>query len=153
MDDKEQKRKNSLANLRPAKKGEVRNPAGRPKGAKHLLARDFLEKLHKDFQEFGEEAIAEVREKDTSTYLRIIASLVPKEMTLNMGESAVDRLIANVPEERLAELAEGLAGLAGLVAADTGKGRQDIVEAEFSEVCDEIQSGVETSSPPRITDK
>ena len=107
-----------LANLRPAKKGEVRNPKGRTKGARSLLSESFIKAIYEDFKEHGEEAIAMVRENDTSTYLRVIASIVPKELTLHEGESAVERILDSIPDGELAGFIEGVRLLA--VATSSG---------------------------------
>lgn len=46
-----------------------------------------MRKLHKDWQLNGVEAIEAVRENDPSTYLRVIASLVPKDIKLTADAS------------------------------------------------------------------
>lgn len=100
--------------------GQSGNPAGRPKGARSQLTEDFLKDLHADFVEHGKQAIAEVREKDTSTYLRIVASLVPKELTINEGESVVERVLSSIPDSQFAGFVEGVRLLA--IACQSGEG-------------------------------
>ncbi len=56
------------------------NPAGRSKGARSKLGEAFLDALLADFTERGVEAINRVREHDPGAYLRIIASLIPREV-------------------------------------------------------------------------
>lgn len=65
------------------KKGQVGNPKGRPKGSRNKLGEAFLAALHDDFVEYGPEAIVEVRVKQPATYLRVIASTLPKELKLS----------------------------------------------------------------------
>ncbi len=60
---------------------------GRPKGSKHKLQEGLLRKLAKDFDRYGAEAIAKTREKSPAEYLRIIASLMPKNVTLTQDAS------------------------------------------------------------------
>ena len=62
---------------RPFKPGE----GGRPKGARNKLGEAFLEALAADFQESGIEAIKVTRENDPTAYCKIVASLLPKEVT------------------------------------------------------------------------
>ncbi len=57
------------------------NPAGRPKGARSKLGEAFLDALLIDFTEHGMDAIRRVCEDDPGTYIRIVASLLPKEVT------------------------------------------------------------------------
>jgi hypothetical protein len=60
---------------------------GRPKGTRDKLSRRFIEALAKDFDEHGEEVIQFVRERDPVSYMKVVASLVPKEITGEGGES------------------------------------------------------------------
>ena len=67
------------------KPGQSGNPAGRPVGARNRLAETFLEDLYRDWREHGAQSIETVRENDPSTYLKIVAGLIPREMQLNIG--------------------------------------------------------------------
>ncbi len=78
----------SLANLRaPWKKGEVPNPAGRPKGSRHRLSEKFILALHDDFERHGTAVVEAVRNESPGEYLRIIASIVPKQFGIEEGTS------------------------------------------------------------------
>ena len=81
-----------LRNLRPFKPGQSGNPKGRPKGARNRLGTQFLEALEVDFNQFGAQAIALVREKKPETYMRVVADLLPKEANINVeaGEAFVN---------------------------------------------------------------
>jgi hypothetical protein len=59
---------------------------GRPKGARNKLGEAFIEALHEDFNEHGVAAIVKVRTDKPDQYLKVIASLLPKELTLNFGD-------------------------------------------------------------------
>ncbi len=61
------------------------NP-GRPKGARNKLGEAFVTALLNDFQTGGIAAIETVRRDDPSTYVRVIAGLLPKELTAEDGE-------------------------------------------------------------------
>jgi hypothetical protein len=62
------------------KPGEVRNPRGRPKGARSKLGEDFIQALQSDFSEHGKEVIQTVRGEKPDQYLKVIASVLPKEI-------------------------------------------------------------------------
>lgn len=60
-------------------------PAWRPgmgkiAGTRDKLTRKVLEAVLEDFRAFGAHAIERVREDDPSTYLRVVASLLPKDI-------------------------------------------------------------------------
>ena len=78
----ESKRKQSLANLKPAKPGEIRNPMGKAVGTRDTLTRRFLNSLARDFEAHGDAAIVEMREKDVVRYVMCVAGLVPKEIEI-----------------------------------------------------------------------
>jgi hypothetical protein len=56
---------------------------GRPKGAKNRLTNDFLTALASDFSEHGIDVIKVVRVEEPATYLKVIASLMPRELDIN----------------------------------------------------------------------
>ena len=63
------------------KPGEVRNPAGRPKGARSKLTELFLKGMMEDFEAHGTIAIEKVRTEKPDQYLKVIAAIIPKEIT------------------------------------------------------------------------
>ena len=65
------------------KPGQVLNPKGRPKGSRNQLGEDFISALQADFKQHGTEVIAEVRETKPSDYLKVVASILPKEINVN----------------------------------------------------------------------
>src|SRR6478735_9434118 len=73
-----------LRNLKPFKPGQSGNPKGRPKGARNRLGTQFLEALETDFNKFGPQAIALVREKKPEVYIKVVADLLPKEANINV---------------------------------------------------------------------
>src|SRR5208283_5305736 len=56
------------------------NAAGRPKGSRNRVGEAFLEALAADFDAHGAEAIAECRLTNPAVYIRVVASLMPKEL-------------------------------------------------------------------------
>jgi hypothetical protein len=92
---------------RPFMPGQSGNPSGRPKGAKNKLTDLFLSAITDDFAEHGAEALARVRAQDPASYLKIVGSLVPRELVLQREESpAVD--YAELSHDELVELLEAV---------------------------------------------
>ena len=69
----------------PWKPGQSGNPKGRAKGSRFKLTEEFLQALAEDFTDHGLSAIVEMRAKSPGDYIRVVASLVPKEATLNVN--------------------------------------------------------------------
>jgi hypothetical protein len=79
------------------KPGEVRNPAGRPKGTRNKLGEAFVKAMHADFEEHGAKVIETVRVEKPDQYLKVIASILPKELNVNtnaLGDMSDDELVA-----------------------------------------------------------
>lgn len=96
------------------KKGNPGGP-GRPKGSRNKLTEDFLGKLYADFKENGEEAIIKMREEDNTQYVKVVASVIPKDHNINLNdldELPIDELI-----RRANELGSAL-GILGAAASD-----------------------------------
>ncbi len=75
------KKRGNAANLKPAwKKGESGNPAGRQIGSRNRLKEAFLNDLCAAWGKYGSAAIEKVAQDDASTFLRIVANLVPREV-------------------------------------------------------------------------
>ncbi len=75
------------------KPGQSGNPAGRPKGARSKLAEAFVDALLADWKENGVEAIVAMREDKPADYVKVVASLLPKEIT---GEDGGAILVTRV---------------------------------------------------------
>ena len=84
------------------KPGQSGNPKGRPPGSKHKLAGDFLRALADDFAINGVDAIERIRDSEPGTYLKIIASVLPKELVLTD-----ERRAADLPDDKLLDIATG----------------------------------------------
>ena len=72
------------------KPGNVANPNGRPKGARNLLAEDFVQALYEDFKEGGKDAVAKCREEKPDVYLNVIAKVLPKHVNVTADDSVAD---------------------------------------------------------------
>lgn len=69
-----------LAGLKPAKRGEVRNPRGRPKGSRHKLSEAFLADMLTVWEESGRDIIRRLAAEQPLEYLKLMASLLPKHV-------------------------------------------------------------------------
>ena len=79
--------------------GQSGNPAGRSKGSRNQLAERFIADLYQDWREHGLEALAAARESKPADYLKVVASVLPKDIkvtleTMTDGELAkrIDQL-------------------------------------------------------------
>ena len=78
------------------KPGQSGNPAGRKEGSKNRLGEAFVLALAKDFDLYGEQAIEEVRTKSPKDYLKVIASVMPRDIFAKLEVSGQLDLKAQV---------------------------------------------------------
>lgn len=74
------------------------NP-GRPKGARNKLGEAFIEAMHDDFEKHGSSVIERVRDEKPDQYLKVIASILPKDLNVNinqMDDLTDDQLIQRI---------------------------------------------------------
>lgn len=65
------------------------NP-GRPKGSRNKLGEAFIEALHEDFENDGAAAIVACRTEKPDAYLKVIASILPKELKVTTENDLTD---------------------------------------------------------------
>jgi hypothetical protein len=80
---------------------------GRPKGARNKLGEAFIADMLEDWEANGKAAIEVVRAEKPDQYLKVVASILPKE--LNVKVSELDELSDDELDRRLAGLAAQLA--------------------------------------------
>lgn len=114
----DQPKKQHPAAFKPGVSG---NPGGRPIGSRNKLQGDFVRELADDFAAHGKQAIIKVREERPQDYIKVIASLMPKEID-------VGTKFASLSDD---ELAAGIAALQSLIATQgIGTGAGLTIEAE-----------------------
>ena len=105
--------------MKPVNTGQFRpgqsgNPAGKPKGSRNKLGEAFILDMYEAWQVHGSDAIDRVIKEKPEMFLKVVASLLPRELAIvrpeeNMTEEEMDAaldVINGLIEER------GLAGLA-----------------------------------------
>jgi hypothetical protein len=70
---------------------------GRPLGARNKLQREFLEALATDFEQHGPGVIRIARIEKPVEYLKVIASVLPKELVVEQN------ILADLSDEELAQ--------------------------------------------------
>jgi hypothetical protein len=58
---------------------------GRPKGARNRLGEAFLEDLRDSWNEVGAIALKRCADEDPAAYCRIVASLLPRDLNINIA--------------------------------------------------------------------
>lgn len=105
--------------LIPYKPGQSGNPAGRPKGSRNKLTEAFIEAMHASFVAHGPDTIEIVRTEKPDQYLKVIASLVPKDVNLTVNN------LDDLSDAELAERIQSLATqLAPFLAGGTGNANE-----------------------------
>ena len=78
------------------------NGGGRPAGSRNKLTDTFLAAIADDFAANGLDAIARVRESEPATYLKLVSSLIPRQLVLQREREPdfTDMSIAELEELR-----------------------------------------------------
>jgi hypothetical protein len=76
----------------PWKPGESGNPAGRPLGSRNKLSESVIQDIAADWAVGGAETIARVRMTDPATNFRVVASILPKDVLVNVQQQTPGNL-------------------------------------------------------------
>ena len=95
---------------------------GRKKGARNRLHADFVVALSEHFAQMGKAAIDIVFKENPRDYLKIIASVLPKEFVLEDGR--LEAMGDEELEQYLAEIRRIKSGGAGEGRSDLGDGKK-----------------------------
>ena len=76
------------------KPGQSGNPKGRPKGSRDRINKAFVDDLTDDWREHGQKAVEQVRKERPAEYVRIVASLLPKEAMVQVNlQNELDQVL------------------------------------------------------------
>jgi hypothetical protein len=93
---------------------------GRPKGARSKLSEQFLIDVQSEWATHGAVAISDMREKNPGDFVKMVASLLPKDVNLNF----TDNLGELSDDELLGQLRTLAASIAPFLGGD-GEGTED----------------------------
>jgi len=71
--------------------GNIGGP-GRPRGSRNLLGEEFVAAVYADWTKHGEAVLASVRTDNPGSYLRVVASLVPRDVIVQRTPDEFDDL-------------------------------------------------------------
>lgn len=102
---------------------EPGNP-GKPKGVRHKLQEDFLKDVQAEWETSGAQAIRDMITDKPGAFVKMVASLMPKEATLNINDHS--ELTDAELTERVRSIAAQLAPflIDGTGAAEEGNGSE-----------------------------
>jgi Family of unknown function (DUF5681) len=79
-------KQNTKSGLRLWKPGQSGNPAGRPQGARAKFSEQACADALADWTANGAATLARVRATDPSTYLRVLFSIIPKDIAVSIEQ-------------------------------------------------------------------
>jgi hypothetical protein len=110
------------------KKGQTGNPLGRPRSSREALGTRFIEALSEVFQKKGKAAINKLADTDPATFVRVCASLMPKELLISQGP------LADLSSQEIAALAYAARKAVALAdAAQEGEGTGKLIQEQASQ--------------------
>lgn len=124
--------KGNPATLKSFAPGQSGNPGGKPVGSRNRLQGAFFAQLAADFDKDGKVAIRRCRDETPGIYLRVVASLMPKELEIRnaIDDLTDDQLDAAILAVRSILAAQGTGATSrDKDTAETASGLQTVPEA------------------------
>src|SRR6266480_7926642 len=59
---------------------------GRPPGSRNSFGEEFLSAVQEDFRKHGKAILAKVRTNSPASYLRVVASLIPRDISVHVPD-------------------------------------------------------------------
>jgi hypothetical protein len=92
--------------------GQSGNPAGRPRGSRNRLADAFVADLRDCWEAHGRDALERVARDEPATLLKVVASLMPRDVDINLTATvdsasfaerfrAAVELLGNAPQAKM----------------------------------------------------
>ena len=119
--------KSQQSGLIPWQPGQSGNPAGRPKGSRNKLAETFLADVLTEWEKHGAAAISDMRDKSPGDFCKMVASLCPKEMTLNLNDN-----LSELSDDELLGQLRSLAALAATAVGGLDQGGETTGSAQVT---------------------
>ena len=104
---------------KPFEKGNNANPTGRPKGSRNKLGEDFIKDLLVHWTENGTQALTDCLKHSPSQYVKVVASLLPKQIDMKL-----DNPLADLSDDQVADvvrLARSIASAGDGAHKETGQ--------------------------------
>jgi hypothetical protein len=114
---------------KPGESGNSYRTAPRAKVTREKLGQSFVGAIYEDFIEFGQAAIVRVRKEEPGTYLKIIASMLPKELHVK------DTTFNDIPDDTLNRLLDAIDQIGA--ASREGRTLPTLIEGEAQEILEE----------------
>lgn len=106
---------------------------GKAHNVYHKFSEKFMQAFHDDFEKHGQVVLNRCRNENPAAYLRIAASLIPKQhiFSAQQDDGALDNIIENYTDEQLDQLITGLCevGIASKAAKEKTKAKVGIKPA------------------------
>jgi hypothetical protein len=98
---------------------------GRPRSSREALGTRFIDALSEVFQKKGKAAINKLADTDPATFVRVCASLMPKELLISQGP------LADLSSQEIAALAYAARKAVALAdAAQEGEGTGKLIQEQ-----------------------
>lgn len=102
------------------KPGQSGNPAGRPKGSRNKLGEAFIQDMYADWAENGVAAIQKMREERPHEYVKVVASILPKEVKIERLDDMNDDDLAKRIRQLASDIGIAVSFLEGAGGIDDG---------------------------------